>query len=267
MIKWCISYLLLLNKLTQKRKLLTKLTWDLYNALCFVFELAGLSYQQPLKEKGKSWRGRTITVKAKDSLLNTDPAGGIAPRNLSSTTDSQEPALAAPAVKKKQLFHCEVPTSEYVEGQTQTMDSVQALTYQCDKIQRNIKFPLWHGVLRIPLQEFPLSLSGNKPDEYPCCSSELRIQRCCELWCSSQTWLGSRTLWLRHRLAAMAPIRPLTWKFPYTMGAALKYKDKKEPHCRSSSHCKGHSCGSDSVPGPGTSICLRCGNKILKEIF
>ena len=33
-------------------------------------------------------------------------------------------------------------------------------------------------------------------------------------------------LWLRHRPAATAPIRPLAWEPPYTAGAALKKKTK-----------------------------------------
>ena len=33
-------------------------------------------------------------------------------------------------------------------------------------------------------------------------------------------------LWLWHRLVAMAPIRPLAWKSPYAVGAALE-KGKK----------------------------------------
>ena len=31
-------------------------------------------------------------------------------------------------------------------------------------------------------------------------------------------------LWLWHRLAAVAPIRPLAWELPYVMDAALKSK-------------------------------------------
>ena len=31
-------------------------------------------------------------------------------------------------------------------------------------------------------------------------------------------------LWLRCRLAATAPIRPLAWELPYAVGAALKKK-------------------------------------------
>ena len=34
-------------------------------------------------------------------------------------------------------------------------------------------------------------------------------------------------LWLWHRLAATAPIQPLTWEFPYAVGAALKKKKKE----------------------------------------
>ena len=34
-------------------------------------------------------------------------------------------------------------------------------------------------------------------------------------------------LWLWHRSAAVAPIRPLAWEPPYTMGAALKRQKKK----------------------------------------
>jgi len=34
-------------------------------------------------------------------------------------------------------------------------------------------------------------------------------------------------LWLWHRLAATAPIRPLAWEPPYATGAALKKKDKR----------------------------------------
>ena len=34
--------------------------------------------------------------------------------------------------------------------------------------------------------------------------------------------LDLELLWLWHRLAATAPIRPLAWEPPYAMGAALK---------------------------------------------
>ena len=35
-------------------------------------------------------------------------------------------------------------------------------------------------------------------------------------------------LWLWHRPAAVAPIRPLAWELPYATGAALKSEKKKE---------------------------------------
>ena len=56
----------------------------------------------------------------------------------------------------------------------------------------------------------------------------IRIQHCCELWCRSQTRLDPVLLWLWCKLAAVAPIQPLAWEFPYAMGAALKKKGKKK---------------------------------------
>ena len=53
------------------------------------------------------------------------------------------------------------------------------------------------------------------------------IWHCCELWCRSQTHLDLALLWLWHRPAAVAPIRPLAWELPYPAGAALKKKKKK----------------------------------------
>ena len=41
--------------------------------------------------------------------------------------------------------------------------------------------------------------------------------------CSSDLAL----LWLWHRLAAVAPIRPLAWELPYALGTALKKERKK----------------------------------------
>ena len=35
-------------------------------------------------------------------------------------------------------------------------------------------------------------------------------------------------LWLKRKPAAVAPIRPLAWEFPYAKGAALKRKKKKK---------------------------------------
>ena len=55
----------------------------------------------------------------------------------------------------------------------------------------------------------------------------LRIWRCCELWCRLQTPLGPILLWLWHRPAATAPIRPLAWEPPYAAGVALKRKKRE----------------------------------------
>ena len=51
--------------------------------------------------------------------------------------------------------------------------------------------------------------------------SALRIQRGRELWCRSQSWLGS------HMAAAVAPIGPLAWEPPSASAAALKSKEIK----------------------------------------
>ena len=42
----------------------------------------------------------------------------------------------------------------------------------------------------------------------------------------AQMWLRSGLLWLWCRLAAAAPIRPLTWELPYASGVVLKRKKK-----------------------------------------
>ena len=60
--------------------------------------------------------------------------------------------------------------------------------------------------------------------------SGLRILRCPELWCRSQMWLRSgvavAVMWLWHKLAVTAQIRPLIWETPYSTDAALKRKKK-----------------------------------------
>ena len=59
--------------------------------------------------------------------------------------------------------------------------------------------------------------------------SGLRIQRCHELWCRSQTQLGSGALlWLWHRLAAVALIISIGWEPPYASGVALRSKTKQK---------------------------------------
>ena len=40
--------------------------------------------------------------------------------------------------------------------------------------------------------------------------------------------LDPALLWLRHKPAAIVPIRPLAWEPPYATGAGLKRKKKKK---------------------------------------
>ena len=58
--------------------------------------------------------------------------------------------------------------------------------------------------------------------------SGLRIWRCLELWCRSQTHLDPTLLWLWSRLAATAPTGPLAWEPLYAVGTALKSQKKKK---------------------------------------
>ena len=58
--------------------------------------------------------------------------------------------------------------------------------------------------------------------------SGLRIQRCHELWCRSQTKSDLALLWLWRRLAATAPISPLAWEPAYAEGAALEMAKKTQ---------------------------------------
>ena len=51
----------------------------------------------------------------------------------------------------------------------------------------------------------------------------------CDITCKHS--LDLALLWLWHRLAAIAPIRPLAWEPPYATGVALKrqkYKKKNK---------------------------------------
>ena len=57
--------------------------------------------------------------------------------------------------------------------------------------------------------------------------SGLRIPRRRELWCGSQTWLGSRVAVVLGRLVATARIGPLAWEPPYAVGAALKSQKRE----------------------------------------
>ena len=56
----------------------------------------------------------------------------------------------------------------------------------------------------------------------------LRIQRCRELWCRSQTQLGSGVAVALARPVATALIRPLAWEPPYAAGAAQRNSKKKK---------------------------------------
>ena len=58
--------------------------------------------------------------------------------------------------------------------------------------------------------------------------SVLRIQHCYELWCRLKMRLDPTLLWLWHRLADTASIRPLAWESPYAVGVALKSQKKKK---------------------------------------
>ena len=63
--------------------------------------------------------------------------------------------------------------------------------------------------------------------------SGLRIWCCRELWCRSQTWLGSDiAVAVSGRPAAAAPIWPLGWELSYAVGVALKIKNENQnkPH-------------------------------------
>ena len=58
--------------------------------------------------------------------------------------------------------------------------------------------------------------------------SELRIQHAMSCGVSRRCGLDPTWLWLRHRLAAVAPIQPLAWEPPCAMGAAIKSKKKRK---------------------------------------
>ena len=54
------------------------------------------------------------------------------------------------------------------------------------------------------------------------------IRHCCrELWCRSQTQLGSGVAVSVDRSVATAPVGPPAWKCTYAAGVALKDKKKK----------------------------------------
>ena len=55
----------------------------------------------------------------------------------------------------------------------------------------------------------------------------LRIWHCHELWCRSQTQLGSGIAVLGHRLAAVPLIQSLVWEPPYAVSVDLKTNKQK----------------------------------------
>ena len=72
----------------------------------------------------------------------------------------------------------------------------------------------------------------------------LRIRCCHELWCRSQTRLGSTLLWLWYRLAATALIGSLAWELMNVEGVALKrWKKKKKKDKWNRYLCKGVGMG------------------------
>ena len=88
-------------------------------------------------------------------------------------------------------------------------------------VQRNLSLPLglviYLALNKLP--QFPLWLSGFRTQNsvredvgsIPALT-QLRTWRCCKL---------------QHKLAAVAPIRPLSQELPYATGVALKKKKKK----------------------------------------
>ena len=69
----------------------------------------------------------------------------------------------------------------------------------------------------------------------------LKIRHCPDLWCRSQTRLGSLVALLWRRPAAAAPIILLAWEPPYSMGAALekaKKQKKKNKNKKKKTHLK-----------------------------
>ena len=54
----------------------------------------------------------------------------------------------------------------------------------------------------------------------------------------SRRGLDSTLLWLRHRLATVAPIQPLTWELSYATGAALKSKTNKQDRAKQNNNNK-----------------------------
>ena len=100
-----------------------------------------------------------------------------------------------------------------------------------DKLLQNIRVVLIH-ISRVAVTIVPLACTSlfryhEVAGSIPGLAQWLRIRRCCELWCRSQTRLGSPIAVVVCRLAAVAPIRPLAWELPYALSVALKSKQNK----------------------------------------
>ena len=55
----------------------------------------------------------------------------------------------------------------------------------------------------------------------------LRTWHCCELWCRSQTWLGSQVTMAVAQASSYSSNSTLAWELPYAVGTALKEEKKK----------------------------------------
>ena len=90
--------------------------------------------------------------------------------------------------------------------------------------------------------------------------SGLRIWRCCEPWCWSQMWLGSRVA----VAVAAALIQPQAWEPPQVAGVARKDQKKKNEKSRTPASSfrpspAPHAPGKSSVPGAERQTgCLPC---------
>ena len=71
----------------------------------------------------------------------------------------------------------------------------------------------------------------------------LRIHRCHAMSCGVGRRCGSdpALLWLWHRLAATAPIRPLAWETPYATGMAQEVEERQKKKRISLIHTHTHS--------------------------
>ena len=69
-----------------------------------------------------------------------------------------------------------------------------------------------------------LAMNHEVVGSIPGLTQGLKIQHYCELCVGHRHGSDLALLWLWHRPAAVAAVRPLVWEPPYPMGAALKKK-------------------------------------------